>query len=77
MKIDLRFDLPMAEALEFWRGKARMSPKEFYALAESYRVRAFTVSGLARADMLLEIYETIARALEALPISAQIGRAHV
>ena len=64
MKIDLRFDLPMAEALEFWRGKARMSPKEFYALAESYRVRAFTVSGLARADMLLEIYETIARALE-------------
>lgn len=63
MTIDLRFDLPMGEALEFWRGKARMSPKEFYALAESYRVRAFTVSGLARADMLDSIHRAIEQAL--------------
>lgn len=63
MKIDLRFDLPMTEALEFWRGKARMSPKEFYALAENYRVRAFTASRLARADMLDSIHRAIEQAL--------------
>lgn len=64
MTIEARFDLPMAEALEFWRAKVRLPPKEFYALAESHRVRAFTVSGLARADMIHEIYRSMGRALE-------------
>lgn len=64
MAIEARFDLPMAEALEFWRAKVRLPPKEFYALAESHRVRAFTVSGLARADMIHEIYRSMGRALE-------------
>ena len=55
--------LPMAEALEFWRGKVQLSPREFYSLAEQYRVRAFTGSRLARADMLGEIFESIDQAL--------------
>jgi len=55
--------LPMAEAIEFWRGKVQLSPREFYRLAEEYRVRAFTVSRLARADMLGEIFESIDQAL--------------
>lgn len=55
--------LPMAEALEFWRSKVQLSPREFYRLAEQYRVRAFTVSRLARADMLGEIFESIEKAL--------------
>ncbi len=56
--------LPMAEALEFWRSKVPLSPREFYKLAEQYRVRAFTVSRLARADMLGEIYQSIEKALD-------------
>jgi len=55
--------LPMAEALEYWRSKVQLPPKEFYRLAEQYRVRAFTVSRLARADMLGEIFESIEKAL--------------
>lgn len=64
VRIDLRFDLPMAAALEYWQSKALMSPQAFYRLAEGWRVRAFTVSRLARADMLREIYESIGRAIE-------------
>ena len=56
--------LPMAEALEFWRSKVPLSPREFYKLAEQYRVRAFTVSRLARADMLGEIFQSIEKALD-------------
>jgi len=55
--------LPMAEALEYWRSKVQLSPREFYRLAEQYRVRAFTVSRLARADMLQEIFEAIEKAM--------------
>ncbi len=53
----------MAEALEYWRTKVQLPPKEFYRLAEQYRVRAFTVSRLARADMVGEIFESIEKAL--------------
>ena len=56
--------LPMAEALEFWLSKVKLSPREFYALAEQYRVLAFTVSRLARADMLAEIFEALYRAIQ-------------
>jgi len=56
--------LPMAEALEYWLSKVKLSPREFYALAEQYRVLAFTVSRLARADMLAEIFEALYRAIQ-------------
>lgn len=56
--------LPMQEALDFWRQKIQLAPKEFYALAEAQRVRAFTVSGLARADMLTLIHQGIETALQ-------------
>jgi SPP1 gp7 family putative phage head morphogenesis protein len=55
--------LPMNEAMEFWATKVSLTPKAFYRLAEIYRVRAFTVSRLARADMLEEIYRSIEKAL--------------
>ncbi len=55
--------LPMAEALEYWRSKVQLTPKEFYALADVHKARAFTVSRLARADMLDEIHASLATAL--------------
>lgn len=55
--------LPMAEALEYWRSKVQLTPKEFYALADVYKARAFTVSRLARADMLAEIHASLETAL--------------
>ena len=56
--------LPMAEALEYWLSKVQLPPREFYALAEQYRVLAFTVSQLARASMLTEIFESIFQAVQ-------------
>lgn len=55
--------LPMKGALEYWRNKVPLSPDEFYALAERHRSRAFTVSGIAQADMLRDVHESLQRAL--------------
>lgn len=63
MPIELK-PLPMSEALEYWFSKVQLSPREFYALAEQYRVLAFTVSQLARASMLTEIFESLFLAIQ-------------
>jgi SPP1 gp7 family putative phage head morphogenesis protein len=63
MAVDLK-PLPMAEAVEFWRSKVLLKPGQFYRLAEQYRVRAFTVSKLARASMLQEVFDSMTRVLE-------------
>ncbi|GAB7082294.1 phage minor head protein [Megalodesulfovibrio paquesii] len=55
--------LPMQEALDFWQQKIQLSPTEFYRLAEAQRVRAFTVSGLARADMLQQVHQGMEAAI--------------
>ncbi|AGW12830.1 putative phage head morphogenesis protein, SPP1 gp7 family [Megalodesulfovibrio gigas DSM 1382 = ATCC 19364] len=55
--------LPMSEALDFWQQKIQLPPAEFYRLAEAQRVRAFTVSGLARADMLHQVHQSLETAL--------------
>lgn len=56
--------LPMQEALDYWDSKVQLSPKQFYALADQYKVRAFTVSKLARADMMDEIFQSIRKVIE-------------
>lgn len=53
----------MEEALEYWADKVKMPAKEFYALAEAYRARAFTVSGVAMGDMMDRIFQSIEQAL--------------
>lgn len=56
--------LPMQEALDYWKSKVQLSPKQFYTLADQYKVRAFTVSKLARADMMGEIFQSIRKVIE-------------
>jgi uncharacterized protein with gpF-like domain len=56
--------LPFAEAIEFWQGKVAMEPKDFYALAAECRAKAFTVTGVARMDMIEDVQAGIDAALE-------------
>jgi len=57
--------LPFEEAIEAFRAKLPLSEEEFYALAVEARVKAFTVSGIARMDMLMDIHGAVLDALEA------------
>jgi SPP1 gp7 family putative phage head morphogenesis protein len=56
--------LPMDEAIEYWATKVPMTAKEFYALADVWKARAFTVSGIAEADVLTTVFDSIGKALE-------------
>jgi SPP1 gp7 family putative phage head morphogenesis protein len=56
--------LPMDEAKEYWATKVPMPASEFYALADAWKARAFTVSGIAEADVLAMIFDSIGKALE-------------
>lgn len=62
-KLELK-PLPFEEALEYWRDKVAMSPKEFYALADAVRDKAFTVTGVARMDMVEDVRAAVETALE-------------
>lgn len=62
---------PPKEAWAFWKDKVPMSMKEFNRLAEDERVKAFVVGGMARADMLTAMHESISKAIETgQPITA-------
>lgn len=51
------------DAVEFLRKKTPMLATDFYALEESARARAFTVSGVAELDMVSEVWEAVERAV--------------
>ena len=55
--------LPFEEALVFWRKKVSVSSRAFYRLAEEYRVRAFTVGGLAQIDQVMAVQKSLERAI--------------
>lgn len=61
--IDLK-PLPMREAIEFWRSKVKLGPREFNALAAEAKLRAFAVNGIAKGDELATVYGSLSRALE-------------
>ena len=44
--------LPFREAWEFWRDKVTVTAADFRALSDQYRVRAFTITGLAKMEQL-------------------------
>ena len=50
-------------ALAFWRERIALPDAEFYALADSYRNRAFTVSGLQRIGQVRTMQASIDRAI--------------
>ncbi len=56
--------LAMEEAIAFWKDKIRLSKKDFYALSDAARTRAFAVSGIAKGDELEAIYNAISKAIE-------------
>lgn len=55
--------LPMQEALDYWKSKVPLSSREFYDLAEAARINAFTVSGVAKMDMIVQIQESLEKVL--------------
>ncbi|MFH1684063.1 MAG: phage minor head protein [Candidatus Margulisiibacteriota bacterium] len=56
--------LPPREAIKFFGKKVTLSAEDFYNLAASARAGAFTVSGVARADVLNDIREAVQKALQ-------------
>lgn len=54
----------MNEAQEFWKDKVQMRPKDFKALADEAKVKAFAVSGIARGDQLNTVFTTLQRAID-------------
>jgi SPP1 gp7 family putative phage head morphogenesis protein len=56
--------LPMREAQEFWKDKVQMRPKDFKALADEAKVKAFAVSGIAKGDQLKTVFDALQRAID-------------
>lgn len=64
MSIDMRFDVPPEEAIDYFRRKRSVSPEEFYKLDAEARTGAFTVSRVYRDDMIEGFRTEILNALE-------------
>lgn len=64
MPPDLSFNLPMEEALAFWRDKLKLSPGQFAQLSNEAKTRAFAISGIARGGELDTVYEALHKALK-------------
>lgn len=62
--INLRFDVPPAEAIEYFRRKKVLSKKEFEKLKRQAKAAAFTVSGIYEQDVLDAFKQEIESALE-------------
>lgn len=56
--------LPFEEALAAFKDKIVLSAAEYKMLAEAIKARAFTVSGIAQAEIIKDIYDSILSALE-------------
>lgn len=56
--------LPFEEAIAFFTGKVPMSAAEFYALEEKARNRAFTVSRVSAADIIVDIQQAVKTAID-------------
>lgn len=55
--------LPIDEAIEFWRNKVQLSPRQFAQLADEAKNLAFAVSGIAKGDELTTVFEALNRAI--------------
>jgi len=51
------------EALEYWRNKVALTPKEFRKLNDEAKVNAFTIAGATGLDMLLDVWRMVDRAI--------------
>lgn len=57
--------LPFDEAIAFFRDKVPLTPDQFNKLAADARAKAFTVSGVARMDVITDLHAAIDRAITA------------
>lgn len=55
--------LPFDEAIAFFRDKVPLTPDQFNKLAADARAKAFTVSGVARMDVITDLHAAIDRAI--------------
>lgn len=63
MKIETLKPLPFEEAIEAFKGLVPMTADEFYALAQEARAAAFTVTGVMRMDVLVDMHNAIEKAI--------------
>lgn len=62
--IDLRFDVPPEEAIDYFRRKKIVSEEEFRELSDEAKQGAFAVSKLYREDLTQGFYDEILSAIE-------------
>lgn len=63
--------LPFDEAIDFFRDKLPLTPKEYDRLSFEARTKAFTIAGVAALDVLHDIYNELQKAIdEGLPMEA-------
>jgi SPP1 gp7 family putative phage head morphogenesis protein len=55
--------LPFDEAIAFFRDKVPLTPDQFARLSREARAKAFTVSGVARLDVITDLHAAIDRAI--------------
>lgn len=55
--------LPFDEAIELFRGKVVLTRAQYDQLADEVKIRAFTVARIAEADIILDVYGAVERAL--------------
>jgi SPP1 gp7 family putative phage head morphogenesis protein len=56
--------LEFVQAIAFFRKKLAMSAKDYYALEDEARKKAFTVSGVAQLDIIQQVYAATKKAVE-------------
>lgn len=56
--------LKFEEAIDMFRERVPIAAEEFYALDDVARQRAFTVSNVAQADIIADVYDAIEKAIE-------------
>jgi len=56
--------LAMEEAAKFWRDKKLVSPAEFKTLSAEAKLRAFSISGIAKGDELATVFNSLQTAIE-------------
>ena len=55
---------PFKEARKFWADKTMLTPKEYGQLEDAARAKAFAVSGVAKADQLETMFNSLSRGVD-------------
>lgn len=58
------FDLPFEEARAYWKDRVPMQDREFYALADDAKAKAFTISGMRNLADLERMHQLLGEALD-------------